>query len=185
MGRHDWANFTFHTGVLEQSANNLILEMATGNKWQIASYVNWLQNVPENNQIFILAKTWLLGGTVKMKAMSPLWPSPPSWVSLCPRYEASRLFFLPETLINGCYIPTIVLEAENMKKTWQVVKMSVTQSCPTLCDPMDCSSTGSSVHGIFQVRIVEWVVIPFSRGSFWLRDWIHISCLAGGFLTKD
>ena len=38
----------------------------------------------------------------------------------------------------------------------------VTQSCPTLCDPMDCSLQGSSVHGILQARILEWVTIPFS-----------------------
>ena len=41
----------------------------------------------------------------------------------------------------------------------------VTQSCPTLCDPMDCSPPGSSVHGILQARILEWVAISFSRGS--------------------
>ena len=38
-------------------------------------------------------------------------------------------------------------------------------SCPTLCNPMDCSPPGSSVHGIFQVRILEWVAVSFSRGS--------------------
>ena len=42
----------------------------------------------------------------------------------------------------------------------------VAQSCPTLCDPMDCSLPGSSVHGIFQARVLEWVAIAFSRGSF-------------------
>ena len=41
----------------------------------------------------------------------------------------------------------------------------VTQSCPTLCDPVDCSPPGSSVHGILQARILEWVAISFSRGS--------------------
>ena len=41
----------------------------------------------------------------------------------------------------------------------------VAQSCPTLCDPLDCSPPGSSVHGILQARILEWVVISFSRGS--------------------
>ena len=46
------------------------------------------------------------------------------------------------------------------------VKVSVTQSCPTLCNPMDCSPPGSSGHGILQARILEWVVIPFSRGIF-------------------
>ena len=49
------------------------------------------------------------------------------------------------------------------------VKALVTQSCLTLCDPMDCSSPGSSVHGILQARILEWVAIPFSRESSWPR----------------
>ena len=60
---------------------------------------------------------------------------------------------------------------------------SVTQSCPTLCDPMDCILPGSSVHAILQARIVEWVSIPFSRGSFWPRDWTRVSCTAGRFFT--
>ena len=51
-----------------------------------------------------------------------------------------------------------------------------TKSCLTLCDPMDCNSPGSSVHGILQVRILEWVVIPFSRGSSRPRDQTHV-CL--------
>ena len=41
----------------------------------------------------------------------------------------------------------------------------VAQSCPTLCDPMDCSLPGSSIHGIFQARVLEWVAISFTRGS--------------------
>ena len=48
----------------------------------------------------------------------------------------------------------------------QVTQVLVAQSCPTLCDPMDCSPPGSSVHGIFQARILEWVAISFSRGFF-------------------
>ena len=47
------------------------------------------------------------------------------------------------------------------------VKCLVTQSCSTHCDPMDCSPPGSSVHGILQARILEWVAIPFSTGSSW------------------
>ena len=49
------------------------------------------------------------------------------------------------------------------------------QSCPTLCDAMDCSPPGSSVHGICQARILEWVAMPTSRGSSWSRDRTHIS----------
>ena len=50
--------------------------------------------------------------------------------------------------------------------------MFVSQLCPTLCDPIDHSQPGSSVHGIFQTRILEWVAIPFSRGSSQPRDQI-------------
>ena len=45
------------------------------------------------------------------------------------------------------------------------------QSCPTVCDPMECSQPGSSVHGILQARILEWVTVPSSRGSSRPRDW--------------
>ena len=56
-----------------------------------------------------------------------------------------------------------------------------TESCPTLCNPTDCSPSGSSVHGILQARILEWVIIPFPRGSSWPRDWTWVSYIAGRF----
>ena len=59
----------------------------------------------------------------------------------------------------------------------------VTQLCLTLCDPMDYSPPGSSVHGILQARILESVTISFSRGSSWPRDRTQVSCIAGKFFT--
>ena len=61
--------------------------------------------------------------------------------------------------------------------------MLAAQLCLTLCNPMDCSSAGYSVHGILQARILEWVAIPFSSGSFRPRDRTQVSCIAGGFFT--
>ena len=55
-------------------------------------------------------------------------------------------------------------------------KVKVTQSCPILCDPMD--------YGILQDRILEWVAVPFSRGSSQPRDQTQISCIAGRFFTS-
>ena len=55
----------------------------------------------------------------------------------------------------------------------------VTQSCPTFCDPVDCSPPGSSFHEILQTRILEWVAISFSRGSSQPRDWTQVSRIAG------
>ena len=55
----------------------------------------------------------------------------------------------------------------------------IVQSCPTPYNPRDCSPSGSSVYGILQERILEWVAIPFSQGSSRPRDWTQISCIAG------
>ena len=52
----------------------------------------------------------------------------------------------------------------------KTISVLVAQSCPTLCDLVDCSPSGSCVHEIFQARILEWVAISFSRGSSWPRD---------------
>ena len=59
------------------------------------------------------------------------------------------------------------------------VKVKVAQSCLTLCDPMDYT-----VHGILQARILEWVAVPFSRGSSQPRDQTQVSHIAGGFFTS-
>ena len=59
----------------------------------------------------------------------------------------------------------------------------VAQLCLTLCDPMDCSLPGSSVHGILQARILEWVAISFSRVSSQLRDWTEVSHIADRLAT--
>ena len=59
----------------------------------------------------------------------------------------------------------------------------INEPCPTLCKPMDCSPPSSSVHGILQARILEWIAMPFSRGSSQFRDRTCISCKAGRFFT--
>ena len=61
------------------------------------------------------------------------------------------------------------------------VNVLVAQLCPTLCNPMDGSPPGSSVHGILQARILKWIAIPFSRRSSQPRDQTRVSCIAGRF----
>ena len=63
------------------------------------------------------------------------------------------------------------------------VKLLVSQSCLSLCDLMNYRQPSSPVHGILQARILEWVAIPFSRGSCWPRDQIWVSCISGRFFT--
>ena len=58
------------------------------------------------------------------------------------------------------------------------VNVLASKLCLTFCDPMDCSLLGSSVHRVFQARVLEWVAIPSSRGSSWPRNWTSVSCIS-------
>ena len=72
-------------------------------------------------------------------------------------------------LVKAMVFPVVMYGCES----WTIKKavcVLVAQACLTLCDPMDCSLLNSSVHGIFQARILEWVAISFSRGSSQPRD---------------
>ena len=64
-----------------------------------------------------------------------------------------------------------------------MVESEIAQSCPTLCHPMACSLPGSSIHGIFQARILEWVAISFSRRSSQPMDWTRVSRIVGRCFT--
>ena len=77
-------------------------------------------------------------------------------VRVCIHTHSSPLRFVLE-----CWIEFTVLYSRNV--LFEVKWSEITQSCPTLCDPMDYSPTGSSIHGILQARILEWVAISFSR----------------------
>ena len=72
---------------------------------------------------------------------------------------------------------TSLLAAEKVHTSfWEV---EVSQVCPTLCDPMDYT-----VHGILQARMLEWIAVPFSRGSSQPRNWTQVSLIAGRFFTS-
>ena len=94
----------------------------------------------------------------------------------------SKVFFHSNVLLNSLnrirYLRQISLNPISPG-----VLCSVAQSCPTLYDPMDCSPPGSSVHGILQARILEWVAMLSSRGSSQPRNRTQVSHIAGGLLT--
>ena len=78
-----------------------------------------------------------------------------------------------------------LLDKKKKKRNWKfyvfLLKSIVAQSCLTLCNPMDCNPMGSSVHGILQARILEWVAISYPKGFFHPRDQTGVSCIAGRF----
>ena len=97
-----------------------------------------------------------------------------------PKYQADSLPSEPlgkrDILVMG-YTGDILVNSK--VKKWKLV----TQLCPTLCDLMDYSPPDSSVHGILQARILEWVAIFFSRTSSWPRDQTQVSCISGRLFT--
>ena len=80
---------------------------------------------------------------------------------------------------HGCGSSVGVPVSISSQSKWS----EVTQSCPTLCDPMNCSLPCSSIRGILQTRILEWVAISFSRRSSQPRDWSWVSHIAGRCFT--
>ena len=87
-----------------------------------------------------------------------------------------------ETIVSALTLTPLL----NKTSLWELcavccVLCLVAQLCLTLCDLMDCSLPGSSVLGISQARILEWVAIAFSRGSSQLRNQTQVSCTVGGF----
>ena len=81
-------------------------------------------------------------------------------------------------------LPVVIQSGKKVK-----MKVLVPRSCPAFCNPVNCSSLGSSVHAVLQARILEWVAISFSKGSFWPRDPTQISPIAGrcfiGWATRE
>ena len=95
--------------------------------------------------------------------------------------QAGCIFDLDEVWKWGCPRDGCKSRYETLEMNWKC--LLATQSCLTLCDAMDCSPSGFSVHGILQARALEQGAISPSRGSSWPRDWTWVSCIAGKFFT--
>ena len=114
----------------------------------------------------------------------PVWIFCISWTRCLSPFPSYRSFQL--LCLEICSLP-LLLSLSSPSRTlimWTLVCSmlswrEVAQSFPTLCDPVDCSPPGSSVHGILQARILEWVAISFSRGSSQPKDRTQVSCIAG------
>ena len=104
------------------------------------------------------------------------------WESFC--WISNNIFhtwFSYEGTIYVLHILHWAFFSPRIKPQINIVK--VAQSCPTLCNPMDCSLLGISVHGILQAKIMEWAAISFSKGSSQPRDQPQVSSSAGVFFT--
>ena len=107
---------------------------------------------------------------VKCKSLSCVRLFDPMYYTVCGILKARILEGVALPFSRGLFQPRDRTQVSHITgrffTSWATRKESeVAQLCPTLCDPMDCSSPGSSIHGIFWARILEWVAISFSRGS--------------------
>ena len=91
--------------------------------------------------------------------------------------------FQSNTVWNGTYSQMPLLWSLPVVLLCSSKSCMYAQSCPTLCDPLDCSLPVSSIHRISQARILEWVAISSSRGSFWPRNRTGVSSFGGRFFT--
>ena len=85
----------------------------------------------------------------------------------------------------GNWDPGRLNDLTNVTQLVSAEEKKIVQSCPTLWNPMDCSLPGSSIHGILQTRILEWVAMPSSKGSSQPRTLTQVSCIAGRFFTPE
>ena len=101
----------------------------------------------------------------------------PLYILCCQNKNANSVLLTFLNIIINCQ------KTEPFLFSLDCMHAQLLQLCPTLCDPVDCSSAVSSVHGILQARILETVAMPSSRGSSWLRNWTSVSFIVGGFFT--
>ena len=104
------------------------------------------------------------------------------------KVDFGRLCFIQDGF-SQTYLKGFISNYANKVKfiifQWFCCHCLVSKSCATLCNPMDCSPPGSSVHGISQGRILEWTVNSFSRGSSQFKDRTRVSCILGRFFTTE
>ena len=110
--------------------------------------------------------------------------STPSSESLVPKSNSLVTLTLTHVLLCQASRDMPLPPPRSFCKLFFLILSSRAQLHSTLCDPMDCSQPGSSVHGIFQIRILEWVAFPFSRGFSQPRDQTQVSHIAGRFFTS-
>ena len=108
-----------------------------------------------------------------------------AWQSMVHRVTKSQTW-LKSLSSHACIWHIIVIESERESVGLSVLcDSTVSQLCPTLCNPTNYSSLGSSVHGILQARILEWVAMPFSRGSSRFRDQTRVSLIQADSVPSE
>ena len=122
-----------------------------------------------------------------------------AWIPKLQNHEQVKWWlFKPLNLGAACYLGTdmwlhplfcklhLVIYSKPLAFLWFIECVPACTVIPDSCDSVDCSLPGSTVHEIIQARILEWVAVSFSSGSFQFKDWTHVSCIScNGFFTPE
>ena len=125
-----------------------------------------------------MLETWSL---IPLPFLKPAWTSGSSQFTYCWGLAWRNFKHYFSSMWDECNC-VVVWAFFGIAFLWDVC-MLIAQLCLNLCNPMEYSPPGSSVHGIVQARIPQWVAISFSRGASRPRDQTHVSCTAGRFFT--
>ena len=139
----------------------------------------WIYSKPHTNHYSVQLKTKVKGSLWIFKTLSQgrSLHSVTLFYKLWITFPISQLCFLNLGRLLG------LMQVPPCPPSFMDWDLEVAQSCPTLCDSMDCSLLSSSVHGIFQAIVLEWIAISFSRGSSQPRDRTWVSRIAGRHFT--
>jgi len=132
------------------------------------------------NGHFFITSMFCWQNSVSLRAVSFCTPRP--YLCVIPDSAWLPIFAFQPPIIKRTSFLVLVLGVVDLHVK-MCVKVLFTQSCLTLCDPMDYSPPGSFFHGVLQAGILEWVAIPFSRQCSWPMDWTWISFIADSFFT--
>ena len=197
--RHDWATntsafpirlpsiyFRYQSKWVVPRLPTTSVWLATnqGFPWPLPPWIWVFAGVAHRTQV----NTYLLTYFVVVQLISCVQLFETPWTAA---HQAPLSSTLSRSLLKFMFIKSVALSPSLLPASpfafslfqHQSVKVLVAQLCLTLCESMDYSPPGFSVHGILQTRILEWVAISFSRGSSRPGDWTRVSCIAGKFFT--
>ena len=153
----------------------LVRKVSLTARWEICGLISYLDRAQPPLLIVLLLIEFLSTGN-KLQLLTlggPIYLLPQKHLQYVIK-QKQTLFQI--SLTSHAIYCLRIFQVRNTVCVCVCVCVSVAQLYPTHCDPMDCSPPGSSVHGILQARILKWVVIPFSRGSFQIMDRTWVSC---------
>ena len=171
----NWTVYVQQYGILIIRADSCVCAQSLSGVWLFATPMDCSLPGSYVHRVFFRQEHW--------SGLPCPTPGDLSNSGIKPRFPALQADSLPSEPPGKLHVTTPKTGTQDchiiVKKLLHIIPLYpypyIAQSCPTLCNPVDCSPPGSAIHGILWARILEWVAISSSRGSSQPRDWIQVS----------